>query len=312
MEQARLIILSGVSGSGKSTALRVLEDAGFFCVDNLPAPLIMPFVEFLEKLPRMAKDAPAVGEISEMVPARVHEFSQFALLVDCREQNSFPLISKAVKRLNSSLTKVTLLFLDCDDDAAIRRFQETRRSHPLLGRDAQANSIAEALHRERALLSDFRQAADWLINTTGYTVHELRRVLLSYLSPQGEKQSAPQLTVMSFGFKFGLPIDADLVLDVRFLSNPYFVPELKDLTGTAPEVKEFVLADPDAKELISRFNDFLSFLLPRYESEGKKYLHVAIGCTGGKHRSVVCAEELSRILNNNNYPTQLKHRDLRR
>lgn len=297
---AALVILSGLSGSGKSTALAVFEDAGYFCVDNLPAPLISHFVEFIEQL-RKGSDRP-------LSPT----YQKLALLVDCREAHAFRELQQAVGQLRQEGVSVHLLFLECQEEVLIRRFQETRRAHPLLKKASGEGSISEALARERELLSEFRGAADRIIDTSSFNVHDLRRVVAAYVEDDLAAGQRMGVTIASFGFKYGLPTDADIVLDVRFLANPYFVPALRHLSGCDEPVREYVFHDPASTESIRRLAEMLHFLLPRYEHEGKAYLRVAIGCTGGRHRSVACAERLGELLKAGPYAVTVAHRDLKR
>ncbi len=299
MERYHLVIISGVSGSGKSTALKAFEDLGYFCVDNLPAPLITPFVDFLEGL-------------SSGAAATFQNYTKFALLVDFVDENYFPLIEQAVFRLIKAQTEVTLLFFDCQDEVIIRRFQETRRPHPLLAVQGSGSTIREALMRERELLSDFRAAAARVIDTTSFSPHDLRRTVLSFA--KGDKASSPELeaTILSFGFKYGVPSDVDMILDVRFLANPHFVPELREHTGLEQVVEDFIFQSVEATEFVDRVLDLLQFLVPKYQAEGKSYLTVGIGCTGGQHRSVAIARKIAERLQISGVSAKTRHRDVTR
>ncbi len=265
-DKLHIVVVTGMSGAGRTSALRVLEDLGFFCVDNLP--------------PRLAPGL--VAEVSG-------ELKKVGLGVDVRTGTFLEGAGEVFDALLASGHDVEVLFLDCADDALVRRYSETRRPHPL----APGGDVMEAIARERERLATLRVRAKRVIDTSRLSVHELRRTLVDYLGREGTR---PQMQVrfVSFGFKFGLPVDADLVFDVRYLPNPHFVPELKPLTGLDAPVRDYVLAAPETTELIDDVSRLLGRTLPRYEREGKAYLTVAIGCTGGRHRSVAIAEELAR------------------
>ncbi|MGC4001272.1 MAG: RNase adapter RapZ [Anaeromyxobacter sp.] len=281
----QVVILTGVSGSGKTTALRALEDAGFYCVDNLP-------IVFLEKLLELSGHT--AGEVSRI-----------ALVVDAREGRFLGEAPRVIQELRQQGSDVEVLFLDCSDESLVRRYSETRRRHPLAG---EGGSVPDGIAAERRALADLKTIADEVIDTTTLNVHELKRLVTRrFVAGEGAKLG---LTVVSFGFRFGIPTHADLVLDVRFLPNPYFIPELKPFPGTDPKVAGFVLGQPDAKAFLERLQDLLGFLLPRYRSEGKSYLTIAIGCTGGKHRSVALAAALSERLGAGGQQVRLWHRDV--
>jgi len=304
-----LVVITGVSGSGKSTALNALEDIGFLCVDNLPAPLIDGFVDFLLGLPKGWSESTQQGlSLGHALPEEGRGKRRFALRVDCRGENSWAEVGRAIERLEKAGTQVSLLFFDCQDDVLIRRFRETRRPHPLILAQRSVATIAEALKRERELLADFRLHASRIIDTTQFSPHELRRVLEDLI---GHERTL-QLVFLSFGFKYGIPHDADLVADVRFLPNPYFVAELKSSTGEDQAVWDYVMASKDSGEFLSRYSSLLEFLIPRYQLEGKRYLTVAVGCTGGRHRSVVMTEALAKRLDVNGVETSVRHRDIAR
>jgi len=279
----QLVVVTGMSGAGRSTALRVLEDFGYFCVDNLPPALIPRLVELL---------------------AGQQELVRIGLGIDVRTGSFLEGAAETIDALDAGTNQVDLIFLECQDDALVRRFSETRRPHPL----APGGSLLDAIHKERERLSGLRARAALIIDTTSLSVHELRRRLAEYVTRGG---GGPRMTtrVISFGFKFGLPVDADLVFDVRYLPNPHFVPELRFKTGLEPEVASFVLDTPDARELLADLGPFLGRLLPRYEREGKSYLTIAVGCTGGRHRSVALAEELGKVLGRS-AEVRVEHRDI--
>jgi UPF0042 nucleotide-binding protein len=281
----QVVILTGLSGSGKSTALRALEDAGFYCVDNLPVVL-------LEKLVDLSGHT--AGEVSRV-----------AVVVDAREGRFLADAHRIIAELQEKGTDVEVVFFDAADEVLVRRYSETRRRHPMAG---EGGTVPDGIAAERRALAALRDAADEVVDTTGWNVHELKRFVQRRFVSGERGQLA--VTVVSFGFRGGLPSHADLVLDVRFLPNPYFVPELKAFPGTDPRVADFVLGKPEAKEFLARVEDLLGFLLPRYREEGKSYLTVAIGCTGGKHRSVALAAALSAALERAGQPVRLWHRDV--
>jgi UPF0042 nucleotide-binding protein len=280
----QVVILTGVSGSGKSTALRALEDAGFYCVDNLP-------ILFLEKLLELSGHT--AGEVSRI-----------ALVVDAREGRFLGEAPRIIQEVRQKGSDVQVLFLDASDDSLVRRYSETRRRHPLAG----AGSVPDGISAERLALADLKVIADEVIDTTTLNVHELKRLVARrFVVGDGARLG---VTVVSFGFRFGIPTHADMVLDVRFLPNPFFVPELKPHPGTDPRVAEFVLGQPDAKAFLERVSELFVFLLPRYRAEGKSYLTIAVGCTGGRHRSVALAAAFAERLEAGGQPVRLWHRDI--
>ena len=278
----QLVVLSGVSGSGKSVALKALEDAGYFCVDNLPLPLMNRFVELLS-------DA--------------GETEQAAVGVDAREGEFLSSSREVFQALRKEGHVLEVLFLDAEDDVLVRRFSETRRRHPLSGDD-----LREGIAREREILKSLREEASAYVDTGNLNVHQLKGVI-----HERYRRSTDVLavTLLSFGFKHGLPAEADLVLDVRFLPNPYFVEALSASTGEEANVREFVLGNDDAREFLEKSQALVEFLLPRAEREGKAYLTVAVGCTGGRHRSVAVVQELAKRLPRR-HPLTVRHRDLAR
>jgi len=279
----QMLILTGLSGAGKSTVLRALEDVGYYCVDNLPIIIVEKLLEL---------SGHTAGEVSRI-----------ALGVDAREGRFLSEAPRVIQELRDKGAEVEVLFVDCSDEVLIRRYSETRRRHPMAGE----GTVADGIAAERRALADLKALADEVIDTTTLNVHELKR-LVTRRSVGGETKLG--LTVVSFGFRFGVPTHADLVLDVRFLPNPYFVPELKPHPGTDPRVAEFVLSQADARAFLERLSDLLQFLIPRYRSEGKSYLTIAIGCTGGKHRSVALAAALADRLSSGGQPVRLWHRDV--
>lgn len=284
---SRFIVLTGVSGAGKSQAIRALEDLGYFCVDNLPVLL----------LPTMA----------ELTMQKGGSISKAAVVIDVREGAMlarFPRLFRQLKRMRG--LRPLLIFLDASDEALVRRYSETRRPHPL-GRDS---STVEGIASERRLLAPIREMADEVIDTSSMTVHELRKVFMAS-SRGGPRAQGPLVTLLSFGFKHGVPPDADLVFDARFLPNPHFVPELKAQTGKNRPVVAFLKRFSDTEEFVQRLESLLQFLLPRYANEGKSYVTVAIGCTGGRHRSVYLAETLrARLAKLEGLRFRARHRDI--
>jgi UPF0042 nucleotide-binding protein len=281
----QVVILTGVSGSGKTTALRALEDAGFYCVDNLP-------IVFLEKLLELSGHT--AGEISRI-----------ALVVDAREPRFLADAPRAIEEVRRKGNDVRVLFFDASDDSLVRRYSETRRRHPLAG---EHGTVPDGIAAERRALADLQALSDEVIDTSALNVHELKRLVTGRFA--GGDDSGLGVTLISFGFRFGIPAHADMVLDVRFLPNPFFIPELKPHPGTDPRVAGFVLGQPDAKAFLDRLGELLGFLLPRYRSEGKSYLTLAVGCTGGKHRSVALAAALAERLEAAGQAVRLWHRDV--
>jgi len=281
----RVVILTGLSGSGKTTALRALEDAGYYCVDNLP-------IVFLEKLLELSGHT--AGEVSRI-----------ALVVDAREGRFLADAPRIIQEVRQKGVGVEVLFFDATDESLVRRYSETRRRHPLAG---DGGSVPDGIATERRALAGLKAIADEVVDTTTLNVHELKRLVTRGFA--GAEGARLGVTVVSFGFRFGIPTHADLVLDVRFLPNPFFIPELKPLPGTDPKVAGFVLGQPDARAFLDRLVELLGFLLPRYRSEGKTYLTVAIGCTGGKHRSVALSAALAERLETGGQPVRLWHRDV--
>jgi UPF0042 nucleotide-binding protein len=281
----RLVVLSGPSGAGKSTAIRVLEDMGFFCVDNLPVEFLPRFMELMAETGHATKTA-------TVVDARGGEFLK-----------DFPGVFRTIKRAGYG---AELVYLEASDDTLLRRFSETRRRHPL-----SSLSPAEGIKKERALLREIKAESDRIIDTTGFSVHELKDFLRGYFSriPRG---AAMAINMVSFGYRYGIPADADIVMDVRFLPNPNFVDELKALDGKTAAVRKFVLSKKEAKEFAARFVGLLRHLVPLYRREGKSYLTIAVGCTGGRHRSVAIVEYIAgKIAPRPSAVTKI-HRDIER
>ena len=281
-----LIFVTGLSGSGKSLAAQCFEDLGYFCVDNLPVAMIPPFCELIQ---RSADRMPHA-----------------ALVVDAREGRFLHAFPETLERLRESKLPVTLLFFDCSDEVLKRRYSESRRPHPM---SDDTTTLDEALAAERSTLAPLRETADRIIDTTRYTSHELR-AFLNNAYATGTANSGPNVNLISFGFKHGPPAEADLLFDVRFLPNPYFVDGLRHLDGRGPEVQRFLDDIELTGAFFDRLTSLIDFLIPHYAAEGKSYLTVAIGCTCGKHRSVALVEKLGVHLSGREVPFTTRHRDL--
>jgi UPF0042 nucleotide-binding protein len=277
-----VVIITGVSGSGMSSALKDFEDLGYFAIDNLPAQLIPTFV-------KLCDDS--------------SEIDRTAFVVDVRSREFLSLFPHMHEELKERGVNVTVLFLEADDDVLLRRYSETRRPHPLPDQN-----VRQAIRQERELLSEIRDLADHVIDTSEHTVHTLRDVIKDHFS---EKSGAHELnvTISSFGFRHGSPRGLDMMLDVRFLPNPHFIADLRPLTGRDPEVIQYLQSESEVEDTIARFVDLLSYLLPRFQREGKSYLTVGVGCTGGRHRSVMVAEAINKRLNEQGYRSRVVHRD---
>jgi UPF0042 nucleotide-binding protein len=281
------IVVTGMSGAGKSAASRCLEDLGFFCIDNLPVTLI-----------------PKVAELCAQSEKRIE---RVALVVDAREGRFLEGLFDILLDLRRDGHLVRIVFLDASDEALVRRFSESRRPHPL----APGGSALEGIWAERERLAFLKAKADLVIDTSSFTVHEFRKLLAtSFLDLPAPQKTA--LSLVSFGYKYGLPVDADLVFDARCLPNPYFSDELRPLTGREPQVIGYVLGFAQAQGFVERIQQFLRFTLPLYVQEGKAYLTIAVGCTGGRHRSVVLTEELARLLREAGHEVTVRHRDVDR
>jgi UPF0042 nucleotide-binding protein len=279
----QLVILTGLSGSGKSTVLHAFEDMGFYCVDNLPVELMPIFAELH-----------AAGE---------GDFARAALLVDAREGLQLEKLPPLLKHLKKD-HPVTLVYIEANEDALLRRYSETRRPHPL-GRNY---SVRESLSHERALMDPIRKLADVVIDTTQFNVHELRQFITARFK---NPDNRPMLvSIVSFGYRYGVPSDADLVFDVRFLPNPHFVPRLRPFKGNHPKVRRYIRSFPQTPEFLRRIDGLLTYLIPHYIREGKSYLTIAFGCTGGKHRSVMLAESVKKSLEKHGHSSKVVHRDI--
>jgi UPF0042 nucleotide-binding protein len=276
-------MITGLSGSGKITALKVFEDMGYYCVDNLPAELIPSFAKLVED----ARDN-----------------RNAAIVVDIREGSRLEKLPAIIAAIKMRLD-VTLIYLDTSDKVLVRRFSETRRPHPLGG----ASSVVSSLRNERRRLEPIRNIADLEIDTSKFNVHELRAHLVELFKTTSEARQPLLISTLSFGFKNGVPESADLVFDVRFLPNPHFIPEFRPYTGRNPQVAKYIRSFPQTQEFITKTMDLLKFLLPHYVEEGKSYLTIAFGCTGGQHRSVFLAEEFKKLLAKQGYRVKVEHRD---
>ena len=279
----QLVILTGLSGSGKSTVLKTFEDLGYYCVDNLPVDLIPTF--------------------SEMYVKRGSEIERAALLVDAREGEQLEKLPARYKQVRGEVP-ARLVFIEASEEALLRRFSETRRPHPL----GHSRPVREGLQREREMMAPIRKLADVVIDTTGFNVHELRQFIVRRF--QSSTKRPLLISLVSFGYRYGIPADADVVFDVRFLPNPHFVPSLSRYSGQNAKVKRYIRSFPQTGEFLRRLDGLLTYLIPHYIQEGKSYLTIAFGCTGGRHRSVMMAESVRRSLAAHGYTAKVVHRDL--
>jgi UPF0042 nucleotide-binding protein len=281
----RVLVISGLSGSGKSTAVRVLEDEGFFCIDNLPVQLFPTIIELVKKA-------------QESVPG-------VALVMDIRGRDFLKGFEKIFQEIDDAGHAVEIIFFDATDEVLIRRFSETRRRHPAL----ESGSVPEGIRYEREQLAGLRRLATLVIDTSELNVHQLREMVLARV--KGESGSRRMtIHLQSFGYRYGIPLESDLVMDVRFLPNPHFVPELKPFTGLDDGVRKYVLDKPETAQFLARFEGLLEYLLPAYQREGKSYLTISIGCTGGRHRSVAPVEELRKFFVRAGTAVKVSHRDM--
>lgn len=284
MNRMRLVVVTGLSGSGRSATLKAFEDMGFTCVDNLPLSLFPAFVEY------------AQGS---------EEVFRAAIGIDIREKGFPDRFPALYGELKSSGCIIEMLFLDASDQAIVRRFSETRRPHPLA---RGTTPLLEGIRRERTVLAEVRKLADRIIDTSDYTVHDLRQTIERlYVADDAGRPMV--ITLVTFGYKYGIPYDLDLLFDLRFLPNPHFVPELRAHTGEDPRVREYIMTPPDSAEFLTRLQGFIEYLLPRYRSEGKSYLTIGFGCTGGRHRSVAVSLMIAESLRQSGYDVIVKHRD---
>ena len=282
----RLLILTGMSGAGKSTALKMLEDMGYYCVDNLPIQLLKSFVDLSDR----------------------QEFKRQRVVVgiDIRSGETLSLLSDILSELEQDGKKVDVLFMDAEEDVLVNRYKETRRTHPL----SQSERIYTGIEKERQAMQFLKERADYIIDTSHLLPRDLKGEL-EKIFVEDKNYESLFVTIMSFGFKYGIPADADLVFDVRFLPNPYYVEELRPKTGNDREIQQFVMRHPQAHVVLNKLEDMIRFLIPNYISEGKNRLVIAIGCTGGKHRSVTLANELyQRLSQDEGYGLKIEHRDI--
>ena len=278
-----LVLITGMSGSGKGSVLKAFEDLWYYCVDNLPLELIQRFAD-------LARQSP--------------EIERTALVVDIREGGALNRLPQILKQVKKTIKNTQVLFLEASDDSLVRRFSETRRPHPL----GKTSSISNAISTERKRLDFLRNLADVIIDTSKFNVHELRSHIIEKFQ-EGTSNNTILVSCVSFGFKNGVPNDADLVFDVRFLPNPHFIPEFRPLTGRHPKVAAYIRQFPQTQEFIDRISELLVYLMPHYIREGKSYLTVAFGCTGGQHRSVMIAEDVAKRLSKAGYKVKAQHRD---
>lgn len=282
----RFVVVTGMSGGGKSTALKMLEDAGFYCVDNLPVPLIQKFVELIVQ------------------PAS--EVTKVALGLDVRADQPFEEAIQVLDNLKENGYAFEILYIEANDQVLLKRYKETRRMHPL----SQEGRIEDGIRKERKILEDVRKRSDYVIDTSKLLTRELKEEI-DRIFVQNKEYNSLMITVLSFGFKHGIPADADLVFDVRFLPNPFYIEELKYKTGNDKEVQDYVMSFPEAEIFIDKLIDMLAFLIPNYVKEGKYQLVVGIGCTGGKHRSVTLANQLyGKLKDKGSYGIKIAHRDI--
>ncbi|MDX2499754.1 MAG: RNase adapter RapZ [Deltaproteobacteria bacterium] len=284
MKNKRICIITGLSGSGKSTAVAALEDAGFYCVDNMPVDLLPKFLE----LP-IERDSEIAG---------------IALVMDLREKGFLDKYRSIFDRLTQNGYNFEILFLEAEEAILVQRYSTTRRQHPL----SPGKRLLEGIRAEKKQLEDLRAAADLVINTSKFNVHELKSKIRE-IARRSKKLAPMRINVLSFGFKYGIPSDADLIMDVRFLVNPYFIPDLKELDGETQETKAFVLENPETQAFMGKYLGLLDYLIPLYEKEGKAYLTIALGCTGGRHRSVAIARAISDHIQAMGKTVTINHRD---
>jgi UPF0042 nucleotide-binding protein len=285
-EALEVVIITGMSGSGKGSVLRAFEDLGYYCVDNLPVELIAVFTELCRKS---------------------REITHGALVVDVREGATLDRFPAVFRKLKAN-TRTTLIFLEASDEALVRRYSETRRPHPLA--EGAPTPILEAIRSERQQLKEIRGLADMVVETTKFNVHELRDLIHERFKDRADQTRTMLVSCTSFGYRYGVPADSDLMFDVRFLPNPNYLPQFRPLTGKHPQVAKYIRSFPQTAEFINRISELLIYLIPHYIREGKSYLTIAFGCTGGQHRSVTIADAIHKRLAESGFATKVVHRDL--
>lgn len=286
LNKVKLVIVTGISGGGKSSVLRILEDYGYFCVDNFIPALIIPFVKLIS-----------------------NQFNMISIVVDTRGGIFFSELNKELQSLKSLGIEYKVIFLDTSDEVLIKRYSETRRRHPLL---SDQSALLDSIQIERSMLEEVRKHSDIIVDTSDIGISQLKNLISSNILDKELVKSSMRVSIVSFGYKYGLPIDADLVFDVRFLPNPHYIAELKPLTGLQEEVRNYVLEKEVTKVFLDKLIDFVKYLIPHYKEEGKSLLTLAIGCTGGRHRSVSIAKTLSDKLKELDYYVTERHRDITR
>lgn len=281
----KFVIITGMSGAGKSQAIKSFEDIGYYCIDNMPPKLF--------------------SKVAEVIAQSDSGLNKVAFAIDTRSGSMFSELCSCIDEFESANGKCEILFLDADDQVLVKRYKESRRSHPLSNM-----SLLDDIKSERNLVKEVRDRASYIVDTSNMKPKQLKDYITTVFADGINEKNAISVNVMSFGFKYGIPVDADLVFDVRFLPNPFYIPELKEKTGLDTEVSDYVMSFDLTKDFLSRLNEMMGFLLPHYITEGKSGLVIAIGCTGGKHRSVTIANELAKYLTDNGYNTFATHRDI--
>lgn len=282
----KFVIITGMSGSGKSNAIKNFEDIGYYCIDNMPPKLFIKFAQLCTQLE---------GGVSKV-----------AFAVDTRSGKMFRELCACIDEFEQEIGKLEILFLDCDSNILVKRYKESRRQHPL----SEAGTILEGIEQERILLEDVRRRANYIVDTSNMKPAQLRDYINTVFASDVDTKKRITVNVLSFGFKYGIPMDADVVMDVRFLPNPFYIPELKEKTGLDSEVSDYVMSFDVSRQFAAKLCDMFDFLMPQYVAEGKSNIVIAIGCTGGKHRSVTLANELTRHLTDRGYNTFANHRDI--
>ena len=282
----RFVIITGMSGSGKSNAIKNFEDIGYYCIDNMPPKLFTKFAQLCTQLE---------GGITKV-----------AFAVDTRSGKMFRELCSCIDEFEKEIGKLEILFLDCDSQILVKRYKESRRQHPL----SDAGTILDGIEKERVLLEDVRRRANYIVDTSNMKLPQLKEYINTVFGADIDTKKRMTVNVLSFGFKYGIPMDADLVMDVRFLPNPFYIPELKEKTGLDSEVSDYVMSFEVAQQFADKLRDMFDFLMPQYVAEGKSNIVIAIGCTGGKHRSVTLANELTKHLTDCGYNTFVNHRDI--